>query len=87
MGWDEWDRSETKNGPSHKEDPGRAGPPVPSVPPVSSASLLRTGRKTPGLLDVHFVSDRDVGHSNGLASKIGADTDPARLIPIGGAQR
>lgn len=53
---------------------------------LAELNFLRTGRKSNGLLDVHFVSDRDIERRTGPAAKIGATTDPARPIPLGAAK-
>lgn len=52
---------------------------------LDQLNYFRTGRKTNGLLDVHFISDEDIRNRSSYASKIGATTDPARPIPIGTA--
>jgi pyruvate,water dikinase len=50
---------------------------------LSEINYLRTGYKTPGLLDVHLVSDDDIKKQRSFAVKIGAITDPARPLPLG----
>jgi hypothetical protein len=51
---------------------------------LAEANYLRTGYRTDGLLDVHYVTDEDVaGGSNAFAAKIGAVTDAARPLPLG----
>ena len=45
-------------------------------------NYLRTGRKTASLLDIHLLSDDDLAKKTSYAAKIGATTDPARLLPI-----
>jgi len=35
------------------------------------------------LLDVRLVTDDDIAKHTGIAGKIGAETDPAREIPLG----
>ncbi len=52
---------------------------------LDQLNYFRTGRKTNGLLDVHFISNDDIRNRTSFASKIGATTDAARPIPIGGA--
>ncbi len=49
---------------------------------LSEMNYLRTGYKSNGLLDVHFVSDEDIQHKRGYAAKIGAVTDAARQLPM-----
>jgi len=47
---------------------------------LAEQNYLRTGYKTEGLLDVHFVTDEDITRKSSYASKIGAVTDAA--IPL-----
>jgi pyruvate, water dikinase len=49
---------------------------------LSQMNYLRTGYKTDGLLDVHYVTDSDITVHTSWASKIGAITDPARPLAI-----
>jgi pyruvate, water dikinase len=49
---------------------------------LSEMNFLRTGCKTDGLLDVHFVTDEDLQNRTSYASKIGAVTDPARALTL-----
>jgi pyruvate, water dikinase len=49
---------------------------------LSEMNFLRTGCKTDGLLDVHFVTDEDIENHTSYASKIGAVTDPARALTL-----
>jgi hypothetical protein len=51
---------------------------------LSQMNYLRTGYKTDGLLDVHYVTDADISNRTSWASKIGAITDPARPLALGG---
>jgi pyruvate, water dikinase len=46
-------------------------------------NYARTGRKSPGLLDIHFISDEDIHNGTSWASKINATTDPARPLKMG----
>jgi hypothetical protein len=46
-------------------------------------NYLRTGYKTQGLLDVHYVTDEDIATRTSYASKIGAVTDAARPLQLG----
>jgi hypothetical protein len=52
---------------------------------LAEMNYLRTGYKTEGLLDVHFVTDEDIVRGESFASKIGAVTDAARPLPLGPA--
>jgi hypothetical protein len=52
---------------------------------LAEMNYLRTGYKTEGLLDVHFVTDEDIARGESFASKIGAVTDAARPLPLGPA--
>ncbi len=52
---------------------------------LDQLNYFRTGRVTKGLLDVHFLSDDDIGNRTSWAAKIGATTDAARPIPLGKA--
>jgi pyruvate,water dikinase len=49
---------------------------------LSEMNYLRTGYKSEGLLDVHFVSEEDVKKKSGYAAKIGAVTDAARELSL-----
>ena len=49
---------------------------------LSQMNYLRTGYKTDGLLDVHYVTDADIAARTSWASKIGAITDPARPLTL-----
>lgn len=49
---------------------------------LSEMNYLRTGYRTDGLLDVHFVTDEDIENRTSYASKIGAVTDPARKLSL-----
>ncbi|MBD3309148.1 pyruvate, phosphate dikinase, partial [candidate division KSB3 bacterium] len=42
----------------------------------------KTGYRTGGLLDVHFVTDEDIARKSSFAIKIGAMTDAARKLPM-----
>lgn len=52
---------------------------------LEEMNYLRTGYRTGGLLDVHLVTDADIARRSSYAVKIGAVTDPARLLPMGEA--
>ncbi len=49
---------------------------------LSDINYQRTGYKTDGLLDVHFVTDKDIKDKTSFAVKIGAITDAAQLLPM-----
>ncbi len=49
---------------------------------LDEMNYLRTGQRTGGLLDVHFVSDEDVANRSSYAVKIGAVTDAARPLSL-----
>jgi hypothetical protein len=49
---------------------------------LSQMNYLRTGYRTEGLLDVHYVTDSDIRVHTSWASKIGAVTDPARPLVL-----
>jgi pyruvate, water dikinase len=50
---------------------------------LAESNYLRTGYRSQGLLDVHFVTDDDIRDQTSFAIKIGAVTDAARLLPMG----
>ncbi len=52
---------------------------------LAEANYVRTGYRSEGLLDVHYVTDRDIERGDSYASKIGAVTDAARSLPMGPA--
>jgi hypothetical protein len=49
---------------------------------LAEMNFLRTGYRSDGLLDVHYVTDRDVEQQSSFAAKIGAITDPARPLQL-----
>lgn len=49
---------------------------------LSEMNYLRTGYRSEGLLDVHYVTDDDIKKRNSYASKIGAVTDAARPLRL-----
>jgi predicted nucleotidyltransferase len=51
---------------------------------LSELNFLRTGYRTDNLLDVHIVTDEDIENRTSYAARIGAVTDPARELPLGG---
>jgi len=50
---------------------------------LAEINYLRTGYRSDGLLDVHYVTDGDIERRTSYAVKIGAVTDPARPLPLG----
>ena len=53
---------------------------------LAEVNYLRTGYRSEGLLDVHYVTDEDIRNRTSFASKIGAVTDPARELPLPSAK-
>ena len=49
---------------------------------LSEMNFLRTGYKTEGLLDVHYVTDEDINNKKDHAAKIGAIADAARPLQL-----
>ena len=49
---------------------------------LSQMNYLRTGYRTDGLLDAHYVDDQDIADRTSWAIKIGAVTDAARPLPL-----
>ncbi len=50
---------------------------------LAEVNFLRTGKKSEGLLDLHYVTDDDIAQKTSFAVKIGAVTDAARPLPLG----
>ncbi len=50
---------------------------------LAETNYLRTGYRSDGLLDVHYLTDADLARGDSYAAKIGAVTDAARPLPIG----
>lgn len=50
---------------------------------LAELNFMRTGYRSEGLLDVHFVTDDDIAKKTSYAAKIGAVTDPAEELPLG----
>lgn len=44
---------------------------------LAEANYLKTGYRSEGLLDVHYITDQDIKEKTSFAIKIGAITDPA----------
>jgi hypothetical protein len=53
---------------------------------LAQINFLRTGYKSAGLLDVHYVTDEDIAKQTSYAAKIGAVTDAARPLEMRGTQ-
>ncbi len=53
---------------------------------LAEMNYLRTGYRSEGLLDVHYVTDRDIERQTSFAAKIGAVTDAARPLRQGGSK-
>lgn len=49
---------------------------------LDETNRLRTGYKTDGILDIHYVNDADIANKTSYAVKIGAVTDAARSFPM-----
>ncbi|MBI1938716.1 MAG: pyruvate, phosphate dikinase [Ignavibacteriales bacterium] len=49
---------------------------------LSEINYLRTGYKSQGLLDVHYVTDEDMKNKTSYAAKIGAVSDAARPLKL-----
>jgi len=49
---------------------------------LSETNYLRTGYRSDGLLDVHYVTDQDIEKQTSYAVKIGAVTDAARPLQL-----
>ena len=50
---------------------------------LDEINYMKTGYKTGGLLDVHYVTDNDIEKKTKYAAMIDAETDPARLLELG----
>jgi hypothetical protein len=51
---------------------------------LAEVNYLRTGYRSDGLLDVHYLTDTDIARGTSYSAKIGAVTDAARPLPLGG---
>ncbi len=51
---------------------------------LAQMNYLKTGYRSEGLLDVHYVTDEDIAERTSWAVKIGAVTDAARELGLGG---
>jgi hypothetical protein len=54
---------------------------------LAEVNYLRTGYKSAGLLDIHYVTDEDIEKQTSFAAKIGAVTDAARRLRFGSDDR
>jgi len=52
---------------------------------LEEMNFQKTGVRREGLLDIHIVTDEDIVRKTSYAVKIGAVTDAARPLPMGGA--
>ena len=50
---------------------------------LAEINYLRTGYRSEQLLDVHWITDKDIEKKSSFAAKIGAVTDAARQLPMG----
>ena len=51
---------------------------------LAEMNYLRTGYRSKGLLDVHYVTDKDIERQTSFAVKIDAITDAARPLRLSG---
>ncbi len=49
---------------------------------LAEINYLKTGYNSPGLLDVHFVTDEDIANQTSFAVKIGAVDEPAHPLQL-----
>jgi pyruvate,water dikinase len=49
---------------------------------LSAMNFRRTGYKTDGLLDIHYVTDQDIENKNSYAIKINSKTDRAKPLKV-----
>jgi len=54
---------------------------------LAEMNFQRAGYRGDGLLDVHYLTDEDIARGDSYASRIGAVTDAARPLPLGGKAR
>lgn len=54
---------------------------------LGEINLLRTGYRTDGLVDIHIITDEDITRRTSYAVKIGAVTDAARPLKMGGGEK
>jgi hypothetical protein len=53
---------------------------------LAEINFLQTGYRTPGLLDIHFITDEDIARKSSFACKIDAVTDSAKSIALGSSK-
>jgi len=53
---------------------------------LAEMNFMRTGYRSDGLLDARLISDEDIQNRTSYAVKIGAVTDPARRLQMGGTE-
>ncbi|RPH53950.1 hypothetical protein EHM82_07585, partial [bacterium] len=51
---------------------------------LAELNYQRTGYRSDGLLDVHYLTDEDIARGDSYAARIGAVTDAARPLDLGG---
>jgi predicted nucleotidyltransferase len=51
---------------------------------LAESNYLRTGYRSPGLLDVHYITDEDIANQTSYAAKINAVTDAAQRLGMTG---
>jgi len=49
---------------------------------LSAMNFRRTGYKTDGLLDIHYITDKDIDNKNSYAIKINSKTDRAKPLKV-----
>ncbi|MBU1096536.1 MAG: nucleotidyltransferase domain-containing protein [Bacteroidetes bacterium] len=54
---------------------------------LSEMNYLRTGYKTEGLLDIHYINDQDIENKNSYALRINSVTDRAKALKIKGGSK
>ncbi len=51
---------------------------------LSEINFIRTGMRTESILNIHIITDRDIEERQSYAVKIGAVSDAARPLEMGG---
>ncbi|MFO8184680.1 MAG: hypothetical protein R6U39_11005 [Candidatus Aegiribacteria sp.] len=51
---------------------------------LSEINFIRTGLRTESILNIHIITDRDIEERQSYAVKIGAVSDAARPLEMGG---
>lgn len=49
---------------------------------LSEMNYLRTGIRTNGLLDVHFVTDNEIEEKSGYVEKLNSVTEKAKVLMV-----